>query len=226
MPGKTMGIVDVAARAASTDTLPPFDHLIGTREQVVRNFKAEGLGSLEVDDRLKLGRPLDRQVARLRALQNLVDECSRAPEQDEKVHPIGHYPAVGGEIGPPARRQSLLQGERGQCWSVGKQHRIVDDHERADALSCHRRKSLFELGRCAQVELVKLQPERLGDTIHLRKDRLVHGIRQIQQDTHVRQARHGLLEQLQPFRSEFWIEIRRSRHVGLRPREAGHDTRP
>ena len=44
------------------------------------------------------------------------------------------------------------------------------------------------------VELVKLQLKRLGDTTHFRQDRLVYGIRPIQQESHVRQARQNLLE--------------------------------
>ena len=155
------------------DIRPLFDHLIGAGEQIVRNCKAERLGGLEIDNNLELGRPLYRQIARLRALHNLVDERSRAPEHVGKVHPISHQAAIDGEIGPPARRQTLLQSERGHRWSVGDQHRIVDDHERADTLGCHRRESSFELGGCAHVELVKLQLERLGDTTHFRQDRLV-----------------------------------------------------
>jgi hypothetical protein len=74
------------------------------------------------------------------------------------------------------------------------------------------------------VELVELQFERLCDTIHFRQDRLVYGIRQIQQESHVRQARQGLLEQLEPLCSEFRIEERQSGHVPAWPREAAHDT--
>ena len=39
--------------------------------------EAERLGGLEVDDELKLGRLLDRQIGRLGALQDMVDVVSR-----------------------------------------------------------------------------------------------------------------------------------------------------
>src|SRR5262249_31327552 len=61
------------------------DHLVGARQQIVRNHKAERLGGLEIDNRLELGRPLNRQVARLRAPQNLVDEGSGEPEHVRKA---------------------------------------------------------------------------------------------------------------------------------------------
>src|SRR6516165_11554447 len=56
-----------AARGPST---PSFDHLVGEREQLVRNLEAERLGGRDVDDEIELGRLLDRQVVRLCPTQN------------------------------------------------------------------------------------------------------------------------------------------------------------
>src|SRR6516164_244523 len=50
-----------------------FDHLVGQREQLVRHFEAERLGGLEIDGEFDLGRLLDRQIARLFALENASD---------------------------------------------------------------------------------------------------------------------------------------------------------
>jgi hypothetical protein len=47
-----------------------FDHPVGTREHRWRNFEAERLGRLEIDDELKLGWLHDRQVGRLFALED------------------------------------------------------------------------------------------------------------------------------------------------------------
>src|SRR5262249_54240169 len=47
-----------------------FDHLVGAADQRQRNGKAEGLGSLQVDDQLDFGGLLYRQIGRLLALEN------------------------------------------------------------------------------------------------------------------------------------------------------------
>ena len=59
--------------AEQRDELAPvsFDHLVGAREQDVGGtVEAERPGGLEVDDQLELGRLHDRQVRRLRALED------------------------------------------------------------------------------------------------------------------------------------------------------------
>jgi len=46
------------------------DHLIGGSQQRFRDSEAEGLGGLEVDDELELGRPNDRQLGRFLAIED------------------------------------------------------------------------------------------------------------------------------------------------------------
>jgi hypothetical protein len=50
-----------------------FDHLVGTREQRLRDGKAERLCGFQIDDKLELGWLLDGEIAGLRTMQNLVD---------------------------------------------------------------------------------------------------------------------------------------------------------
>src|SRR3984893_5062920 len=59
-------LADVSNRSKE----PLFDHLVGEREQLVRNLEPERLGGLEIDDQLELGRLQDGQVGRPRALEN------------------------------------------------------------------------------------------------------------------------------------------------------------
>ena len=49
-----------------------FDHLVGERDQFVRDLKSELLRSLQVDRQLEFGRLLNRNVARLRSTKNLI----------------------------------------------------------------------------------------------------------------------------------------------------------
>jgi len=46
------------------------DHLVGAREQLIRDIEAERLGRLDVDYELKFGRQYDRKLSWLVASEN------------------------------------------------------------------------------------------------------------------------------------------------------------
>jgi hypothetical protein len=57
-----------------------FDHLIGAQQEVLGQLEAEHLRGGEIEDQVKLGRLLDRQVAGLCAAQDLIDIVGGASE--------------------------------------------------------------------------------------------------------------------------------------------------
>jgi hypothetical protein len=71
-----------------------FNHVIGSQRQGRRERQAEGLGGLEIDDQLELPRLPYRQIARVSALQDLVDidrgtlrcVCRIRPIRDRPSH--------------------------------------------------------------------------------------------------------------------------------------------
>jgi hypothetical protein len=64
---------------------PLFDHLVGKREQRLRDFEAERLSGLEVDGEFVLGRRLYWQVSRLLALEDTIDIADGAPVLIDKI---------------------------------------------------------------------------------------------------------------------------------------------
>jgi len=66
-PQSSRRLAGASTRAAS------FDDLVGADEDRWRHGEAECFGSFEIDDQLEPGRPLDRQIGRLGALEDLSD---------------------------------------------------------------------------------------------------------------------------------------------------------
>jgi hypothetical protein len=60
-----------------------FDHLVCADKQEGRHSKAEFLGRLQIDNQLKFGRLLNRQIGRLGAFENLIDVADCTAEQIE-----------------------------------------------------------------------------------------------------------------------------------------------
>src|SRR5262249_40646603 len=62
-----------------------FDHLVGAPQERSRDHQAKRPGGGQIHDEIEPGRLLDRDVARLRATQNLVDIVTGAAEQVGKI---------------------------------------------------------------------------------------------------------------------------------------------
>jgi len=89
----------------------------------------------------------------------------------------------------------------------------------------HRGHYTVEIRRAARIELTKRQPARTGHFPHLRQDRFIHAVCQIQHDPELRQIGHCLVEYVEPFRSQLRLEKCRSRDIGVRMREIRYNTR-
>src|SRR5258708_32828605 len=86
--------------------------LIRLSQQRLRDREAEGFGGLEVDDQLELRRLLDREIPRLRALEDLVDEESRAPEEIRVVRAVtDESTSLDPLLRPDDTRQPVCEGE-------------------------------------------------------------------------------------------------------------------
>src|SRR5437870_4324574 len=90
-----------------------FDHLIRPQKHRLRDFHAERLGGLHVDDQLKLGRLLHWEIGGLGAFEDLVDVRRRVPPILHDARTVLHKTAFLRKAGLGRhRRYPMLQAER------------------------------------------------------------------------------------------------------------------
>src|SRR5258708_39208907 len=71
-----------------------FDHLVGEDVELRRDRYPESIGGLTIYHQVEFGRLLDRQVAGLCTLENLVDEGRGATEEIEEILAVAHQPTT------------------------------------------------------------------------------------------------------------------------------------
>ena len=62
------------------------DQLVSAQQERFGNFQSKRPGGGEVDDKIVLGRLLNRDVGGLRSAQNLVDEVTGTPAEVDEGH--------------------------------------------------------------------------------------------------------------------------------------------
>src|SRR3981189_838687 len=115
------------------DTLP--DHLVCPLQQRRRNRQAEGLGRLEVDHQLELGRLQYRQLSRLGALQDASSVDSGLTIRIGNAGAVAHQAAERGELTPLINRRNPMECcERDKLVALAVKKGIAADEERTRCL--------------------------------------------------------------------------------------------
>src|SRR6266852_3880581 len=107
-----------------------FDHLVGEREDLWRNFEPQSPRGLEVDDELELGDLLDGQIDGLLALENPagVDACLAVRLRNAAA--IAHQAAGDGEVARlKDRRGRVAEGQVDKPFTPADEERVGTDHE-------------------------------------------------------------------------------------------------
>src|ERR1700687_5678222 len=74
-----------------------FDYFVGERHQIWRQLNAGGLGGFQIDHERIARRLLERQITRLRALEDTGDQVAGALERLLQIRAIRHQAAVANE---------------------------------------------------------------------------------------------------------------------------------
>ena len=94
------------------------DHLIRAQQDRLWDGETERFGGLEIDHQFELGRLLDRQIAWLGTLQDLVDVFGRSAEEVIEARSIGDQRAV---------RDEVLRGNQAGIWILDASARSSGD---------------------------------------------------------------------------------------------------
>src|SRR4051812_31666158 len=113
-------------------TATSFDHRVRAGELRGRNINAESFCGLEIDDSPEFRGLLDRNVARLGAFEDPVDEISCASKEIGEVSAVAGEPAVFRQWQRTDRQQAAFGGKLGNGADVVGQHRVLVHDEAAD----------------------------------------------------------------------------------------------
>src|SRR5262249_26794012 len=83
------------------DITASLDHLVGAGKERRRHIEAERLGGSQVNEKLILGRLLNRKFSRISPPQDAIDIDRRAPPEIDRIRTVGYQAAIKGL---PAKR--------------------------------------------------------------------------------------------------------------------------
>ena len=212
---------------AVTPSRSLLDHLVGAGEQHWWNLQTERFRGLEVDHQLDLGRPLDRQVGGLGALEYLIHVDRGVAVVLHSVGPVAHQPAFL-DVQPAEidRRQLRLGRQFHDPPALGGEGRIWRDQQRLGFRLHESGERRFEV--VGLVELVRHQRDRGArrGVLCLAPLRHMQRVADIDQDRDPRQTRPQLAHQVELLRRQRLGKIGEPGHVAARVRQALHQPEP
>src|SRR5215813_5882132 len=179
------------------------DHLVGEREQPVRNLEAERLGGLEVDRQLEFGRLLDRQFSGFRTLKNFARVDAALAISIGEVRSVAHQAAGYRVLSQfEHRRHRIPCCQRGDLKALAREEWIGDHEDRASLLANKIGERGVDLDLRASLLDSELQPKRLGRVLDV--SQLRQGVREIRihQKADEIDRGHELVQQAQPLRAQ------------------------
>src|SRR5262245_8146825 len=214
-------------RARATLTHPTrwnselFDHFIRKRIDLLRDRHVESPRGLAVDGQLRRSL-LDRQLARLRPLEDSVHERGGTAVELGEILAIGHQPAGLHEFALREDRwKPMLEGEPGKLVPLVQKIGIIDHDQGFDTLAVELRECLGKAVWIVRISRHESYAGLLGEVSGVGKHAGVVRDRRIEQETETREVRHNGLHQLELLREGGFLGASHTGHVAARAREAG-----
>src|SRR4030095_4111990 len=177
---------------------------VGSDKNGLRDGEAESPGSLEVDHQLELGGLFDREIARLGALENLVDKRGGAPGLVDRARAVKHQPSDLHVFSQPVdRRQASLVREASETCPTVYEHAAHDDDHPICPPAGHCRESPVEVVGSARLPGLKLYFQRPRSYLRFLQLRRTAWIGRIPQDGDPGDLGYQLFEQLPLLADDF-----------------------